>query len=119
MFQGSFVALITPFKDGEIDEEKLRELVEFQIENRTNGILPCGCTGEAATLTHEEQKRIIKIVVETVNKRVSVLAGTGSNSTAEACNLTKYAKEIGADAALIITPYYNKPTPEGQFRHYA
>ncbi len=119
MFQGSYVALVTPFKDGEVDEEKLRELVEFQIEQGTNGILPCGCTGEAATLTHEEQKRVIKIVLETVNKRVLVLAGTGSNSTAEAYNLTKYAKEAGANAALVITPYYNKPTPEGQFRHYA
>ncbi|MCD6093726.1 MAG: 4-hydroxy-tetrahydrodipicolinate synthase [Candidatus Omnitrophica bacterium] len=119
MFQGSYVALVTPFKDGAVDEEKLRELVEFQIEQGTNGILPCGCTGEAATLTHEEQKRVIKIVVETVNKRVPVLAGTGSNSTVEAYDLTKYAKEAGADAALVITPYYNKPTPEGQFRHYA
>lgn len=119
MFQGSFVALVTPFKNGEIDEEKLRELVEFQIEQGTSGILPCGCTGEAATLTHEEQKRVIKIVIEAVNKRVAVLAGTGSNSTVEAYHLTQYAKEAGADAALVITPYYNKPTPEGQFRHYA
>jgi len=119
MFQGSYVALVTPFKDGAVDDEKLRELVESQIKQGTNGILPCGCTGEAATLTHEEQKRIIKIVVETVNKRVPVLAGTGSNSTAEAYDLTKYAKEAGANAALVITPYYNKPTSEGQFRHYA
>lgn len=119
MFQGSYVALVTPFKNNEVDEEKLREIVEFQIEQGTNGIVPCGCTGEAAVLTHEEQKRVIKIVIEAANKRVLVIAGTGSNSTAEAYDLTKYAKENGADAVLVITPYYNKPTPEGQFRHYA
>ncbi|RKY38406.1 MAG: 4-hydroxy-tetrahydrodipicolinate synthase [Candidatus Omnitrophota bacterium] len=119
MFKGCFVALITPFKDGRVDEEKLRELIEFQIAQGVNGIVPCGCTGEAATLSHEEQKRVIRVVVEAVNKRVPVIAGTGSNCTSEAYELTRYAKEAGADGALVITPYYNKPTPEGQFRHYA
>lgn len=120
MYQGSFVALVTPFKDdGSVDEKKFRELIEFQIKNGTDGIVPCGCTGEAATLTHEEQKKVIKVAVETVNKRVPVIAGTGSNSTEEAIDLTSYAQKAGADGALIITPYYNKPTPEGQYRHYA
>lgn len=119
MYQGSFVALVTPFKDdGSFDEQKFRDLIEFQIENETNGIVPCGCTGEAATLTHEEQKKVIKVAVETVNKRVPVIAGTGSNSTEEAVELTCYAQKAGADGALIITPYYNKPTPEGQYKHY-
>lgn len=120
MFKGSFVALVTPHRaDGSIDEKIFRELIEFQIENGTDGIVPCGCTGEAATLSHDEQKRLIKIAVETVKGRVPVVAGTGSNNTTEAIDLTKYAKKAGADAALIITPYYNKPTPEGQYRHYA
>lgn len=119
MFKGSFVALVTPHRaDGAIDEKKFRELIEFQIENGTHGIVPCGCTGEAATLSHDEQKKMIKICVETVNKRVPVVAGTGSNNTAEALDLTRSAKKAGADGALMITPYYNKPTPEGQYRHY-
>lgn len=116
---GSFVALATPFnKDGTINEKKFAELIEFQIKNGTNGIVPCGCTGEAATLNHEEQKSLIKLAVEIVNKRVPVMAGTGSNSTDEALHLTHFAKKAGADCALLITPYYNKPTPEGQYRHY-
>lgn len=119
MFKGSFVALVTPhLADGVIDEKRFRELVEFQIKNGTHGIVPSGCTGEAATLSHEEQKRLIKITVEIVNKRVPVIAGTGSNNTDEALDLTRYAKRAGADGALLITPYYNKPTPEGQYRHY-
>jgi len=119
MFKGSFVALVTPHKsDGSVDEGHFRKLIEFQIKNGTHGIVPCGCTGEAATLSHEEQKRLIKITVETVNKRIPVVAGTGSNNTAEAIDLTRYAKNSGADGALLITPYYNKPTPEGQYRHY-
>jgi len=119
MFKGSFVALVTPhLADGAIDEKRFRELVEFQIESGTHGIVPCGCTGEAATLSHEEQKRLIKITVDAVRKRVPVIAGTGSNNTREAVELTKYAKKAGADGALLITPYYNKPTPEGQYRHY-
>ena len=119
MFKGSYVALVTPFKDGKVDKEKLAELIDFQIENGTNGIVPCGCTGEAATLSHQEQKDLIASTVELVNKRVQVIAGTGSNNTAEALELTKYAKSVGCDGALLITPYYNKPTDEGQFRHYA
>lgn len=119
MFKGSFVALVTPHKkDGSVDEKKFIELIEYQIENGTQGIVPCGCTGEAATLSHDEQKKLIKITVEAVNKRVPVIAGTGSNNTAEALDLTRYAKKAGADGALMITPYYNKPTPEGQYRHY-
>ncbi|MCK5306380.1 MAG: 4-hydroxy-tetrahydrodipicolinate synthase [Candidatus Omnitrophica bacterium] len=119
MFKGSFTALITPFdKDGQIDEAKFRELIDFQIENGIEGIVPCGCTGEAATLSHPEQKRLIKIAVEAVNKRIPVMAGTGSNSTDEAVDLTEHAKKAGADGALIITPYYNKPTPRGQVLHY-
>ena len=119
MFKGSFTALITPFdKDGQIDEAKFRELIDFQIENGIEGIVPCGCTGEAATLSHPEQKRLIKITVEAVNKRVPVMAGTGSNSTDEAIGLTEHAKKAGADGVLIITPYYNKPTPRGQVLHY-
>ncbi|MBN1872548.1 MAG: 4-hydroxy-tetrahydrodipicolinate synthase [Candidatus Omnitrophica bacterium] len=120
MFKGSFVALVTPHRsDGSIDEKGFRELIEFQIQRGTHGIVPCGCTGEAATMTHDEQKRMIKIAVETVNKRVPVIAGAGSNNTVEAIDLTKFAKKSGADGALSITPYYNKPTPEGQYRHYA
>ena len=93
-------------------------MIEFQLENGTHGIVPCGCTGEAATLSFDEQKRLIKITVETVARRVPVIAGTGSNNTREAVELTKYAKKAGSDGALLITPYYNKPTPEGQYRHY-
>ncbi len=118
MFKGSFVAIVTPFKRGKIDYTKFRELVEFQIKNGTDGIVPAGCTGEAATLAHEEQKKLVKFTCEIVNKRVSVIGGAGSNSTAEAVCLTKYAKRSGCDGVLSITPYYNKPTPEGQFRHY-
>jgi len=118
MFKGSFVALVTPHKNGKIDEKKFVELVEFQIKNGTNGIVPAGCTGEAATLSHEEQKRLMQFTVEAVNKRVPVIAGTGSNNTEEALSLTKHAKKVGCSGALMITPYYNKPTPEGQYRHY-
>ncbi|MFA6636000.1 MAG: 4-hydroxy-tetrahydrodipicolinate synthase [Candidatus Omnitrophota bacterium] len=118
MFTGAFVALVTPFKNGKVDEKKFRSLVEFQIKNGIDGIVPCGCTGEAATLNAAEQKRLIKITVETAARRVPVVAGTGSNSTSEAIDLTVAAKKAGCDGALIITPYYNKPTPEGQYRHY-
>lgn len=119
MFKGSYVAIVTPFKDGKIDEKKFKELIEFQIASGTGGIVPAGCTGEAATLTHEEQKAIMKLTCGIVNKRVKVIAGAGSNNTSEAVSLTKYAKKAGADGVLSITPYYNKPTPEGQYRHYA
>lgn len=119
MFKGSIVALVTPFnKNGDIDFKTLENLIEFHIQEKTDGIVPCGCTGEAATLKHEEQKKIIEFVVEKVNKRVPVIAGAGSNSTEEALGLTSFAKKTGADAALLITPYYNKPTPEGQYLHY-
>jgi len=118
MFQGSIVAIVTPFNNGAVDEEKLRELVEFQIENGTDAIVPCGTTGESSTLDYDEHDRVIKIVVEQVNKRVPVIAGTGSNSTREAIEITKHAKELGADGALLVTPYYNKPSQEGLYRHY-
>ena len=118
MFKGSIVALVTPFKNGKIDEEALEKLIEFQIKNGTDGILPCGCTGEAATLSMEEQKQMISLAVDLVKKRIPVIAGTGSNSTDEAIELTQYARDVGADAALLITPYYNKPTPRGLFLHY-
>jgi 4-hydroxy-tetrahydrodipicolinate synthase len=118
MFKGALVAIVTPFANGTVDEEGLRSLIEFQIENGTSGIVPCGTTGESPTLSHEEHKRVIEITVEQVKKRVPVVAGAGSNNTAEAIDLTKHAKAVGADAALHITPYYNKPTQEGLFRHY-
>ena len=118
-FQGSVVALATPFRDDfEIDWDAYGRLIEFQIEQGTHGILPCGCTGEAATLSHDEQKKIIKYAVERVAGRRPVIAGTGSNNTREAVELTSYAKTVGADAALLITPYYNKPTPAGLIAHY-
>ncbi len=120
MFQGSNVALVTPFTEdcSAVDYEALGALIEWHISAGTDGIMPAGCTGEAATLSHEEQKAIIKFTVEKVAGRAKVIPGTGSNNTAEALLLTKYAKEVGADGALVITPYYNKPTPEGQFEHY-
>ncbi|MEA1935403.1 MAG: 4-hydroxy-tetrahydrodipicolinate synthase [Thermodesulfobacteriota bacterium] len=118
MFKGAIVAIVTPFKDGEVDEEALRKLIEFQIENGTNGIVPCGTTGESATLSHDEHERVIEIAVEAVNKRVPVIAGTGSNSTREAIRLTKHAYEMGADGALMVSPYYNRPTQEGLYQHY-
>lgn len=118
MFKGALVAIVTPFANGTVDEESLRSLIEFQIENGTSGIVPCGTTGESPTLSHDEHKRVIEITVEQVKKRVPVVAGAGSNNTAEAIDLTKHAKAVGADAALHITPYYNKPTQEGLYRHY-
>jgi len=119
MFKGAYVALVTPVVDGKIDEKAFRKLIEFHIDNGTDGLVPCGCTGEAATLNLSEQKKLIKITMEISDKRLPVIAGTGSNNTAEAIELTSYAKKAGCDGALIITPYYNKPTPEGQYRHYA
>ncbi len=118
MFQGVIVALVTPFKNGMVDEEKLRELVEFHIERGTDAIVPCGTTGESATLSHEEHRRVIRIVVEAVNKRLPILAGAGSNCTAESISLVQYARDIGADGVLCVTPYYNKPTQEGLYYHY-
>lgn len=118
MFTGSLVAIVTPFRKGKVDERALAELIEWQIANGTNGIVPCGTTGESATLSHDEHNRVIELTVEVVRRRVPVVAGTGSNSTDEAIALTKHAKQAGADAALLITPYYNKPTQEGLYRHY-
>ncbi len=118
MFEGSIVAIVTPFKNGQVDEEAYRKLIEFQIENGTSAIVPCGTTGESATLDVNEHARVIDIAVEAVNKRVPVIAGTGGNSTSEAIELSRHAKEVGADATLQVTPYYNKPTQEGLFRHF-
>ncbi len=118
MFKGSTVALVTPFKDGRVDEKTLRRLVERQIQEGTAAILPCGTTGESPTLDHEEHQRVIEICIEAASGRVPVLAGTGSNSTAEAVALTKHAAKAGASAALVVTPYYNKPSQEGLYRHF-
>lgn len=118
MFSGSMVALVTPFKNGQVDWPSLEALVEFHLENGTNGIVPCGTTGESATLSHAEHDEVIRIVIKTVNKRVPVIAGTGSNSTDEAVRLTKEAERSGADGALMISPYYNRPTQEGIYQHY-
>ena len=118
MFTGSFVAIVTPFRKGKVDEQAFSSLIEWQIANGTSGIVPCGTTGESATLSYEEHNRVIELTVEVVNRRVPVIAGTGSNSTDEAIALTRHAKRAGADGALLITPYYNKPTQEGLYRHY-
>jgi 4-hydroxy-tetrahydrodipicolinate synthase len=118
MFTGSMVALVTPFKDGKVDWQSLESLIQFHIENGTRGIVPCGTTGESATLSHEEHDAVIKAVVKNVNKRVPVIAGTGSNSTAEGVRLTRGAEKSGADGALMISPYYNRPTQEGIYQHY-
>jgi 4-hydroxy-tetrahydrodipicolinate synthase len=118
MFIGSIVAIVTPFRDGKVDERAFGDLIECQIANGTNGIVPCGTTGESATLTYEEHHRVVRLTVEVVKGRVPVIAGTGSNSTDEAISLTRHAREAGADGALLITPYYNKPTQEGLYRHY-
>ncbi len=118
MFSGSLVAIVTPFSNGKFDEKAMAELIEFHIKHGTNGIVPCGTTGESATLTAEEHERVVAVTVEVVNKRIPVIAGAGSNSTEEAITFTKHAKEVGADGALLITPYYNKPTQEGLFRHF-
>jgi 4-hydroxy-tetrahydrodipicolinate synthase len=118
MFRGAIVAIVTPFKNGKVDEAALRKLVEFQIKNGTDGIVPCGTTGESSTLSHEEHDRVIEVVIDAVKKRVPVIAGTGSNSTAEAIRLTRHAYKAGADGALMVCPYYNRPTQEGLYQHY-
>ena len=118
MFKGSMCAIVTPFKNNEIDYDCLAELVEFQIQNGTKGIVPCGTTGESATMSHEEHHKVIDTVIEKSDGRVPVIAGTGSNSTGEALELTRHAKKAGAQGALLITPYYIKPTQEGLYRHY-
>jgi 4-hydroxy-tetrahydrodipicolinate synthase len=119
MFSGTFTALVTPFKNGEVDVEALESLVEFQIEGGINGLVPCGTTGESPTLSEEEDRLVIETVVRVTNGRVPVVAGTGSNNTASAIKYTKMAEEVGADGSLQVAPYYNKPTQEGLFRHYA
>jgi 4-hydroxy-tetrahydrodipicolinate synthase len=118
MLKGSIVALVTPFSDGAVNEKALSELIEWHISEGTNGIVPCGTTGESATLTYEEHYRVIKSTIEIVNKRVPVIAGTGANSTDETITMTQEAGKLGADAALLVAPYYNKPTQEGLYRHY-
>jgi 4-hydroxy-tetrahydrodipicolinate synthase len=118
MFTGSLVALITPFKNGAIDEAAFRKLIDWQIDHGTNGVIPTGTTGESPTLSHDEHKQVVEICIDQAAGRIPVIAGTGSNATGEAIELTRHAKEAGADAALIVTPYYNKPTQEGLFRHF-
>lgn len=118
MFQGSIVALITPFKDGEVDYSALDQLVEFHINNHTDAIVVCGTTGESATLTFEEHEKVIEHVVKSAKGRIKVIAGTGANATHEAIELTAHAKRVGADACLLVVPYYNKPTQEGIYRHF-
>ena len=115
---GAITALVTPFKNGSVDEEAYRQLIEWQIEEGIDGLVPCGTTGESATLSHEEHEKVISICIDQVKKRVPVIAGAGSNNTAEAINLLRFAKKAGADAGLMITPYYNKPTMEGVFQHF-
>ncbi len=118
MIHGSIVAIVTPFNNGSIDEKALKDLIEFQIENGTHGIVPCGTTGESPTLSHEEHEYVIELTVKAVKNRIPVIPGTGSNSTAEAIRLTKFAEKVGADAALSIVPYYNKPSQEGIYLHF-
>ncbi|MCD6034817.1 MAG: dapA [Rickettsiales bacterium] len=118
LFKGVFTALITPFSNGKVDETAFRKLVEWQIAEGIHGLVPCGTTGESPTLTHDEHNRVIEICVEAAKGRVPVIAGTGSNSTDEAILMTRHAEEVGADAALIVSPYYNKPTQEGIYQHF-
>lgn len=118
MFKGSIVAIVTPFKKGKVDEETLKKLIDFQIKNKTSGIVPCGTTGESATLSFEEHEKVIEVTVRHVNKRIPVIAGTGSNSTEEAIMLTEHAAKIGADASLQVAPYYNRPTQKGLYEHF-
>jgi len=117
-FRGAFVAIVTPIIDGQIDEQGLVDLIEFHIANGTNGIVPCGTTGESATMSHAEHHRVVDLTVKTVNGRVPVVAGSGSNSTAEAIDLTKHAKAAGVDGVLMVSPYYNRPSQEGLYQHY-
>ena len=118
MFRGSITAIVTPFHNGKVDENKFRELIEFQIKNGTTGIVPCGTTGESATLNFEEHDRVIEIAIDQVKKRIQVIAGTGSNSTEEAIMLTRHAEKAGADASLQVSPYYNRPTQAGLYAHF-
>jgi 4-hydroxy-tetrahydrodipicolinate synthase len=117
-FQGSFVAMVTPFRNGKVDEAKLRELVEFHITHGTDGLIPCGTTGESPTLSHDEHHRVVELVIEAARGRIRVVAGTGSYSTSDAIEMTKHAERVGAAGALVVNPYYNKPTQEGLYRHF-
>ena len=119
MFEGAFVAIVTPFKKGKVDEKALRDLIDYQISGGVSGIVPCGTTGESATLTHEEHDKVISISADACKGKALVLAGTGSNSTQEAIELTRHAQEAGADGSLQITPYYNKPSQEGLYQHFS
>src|SRR6185437_5945720 len=118
MFKGSCVALITPFRDGAVDERAFQDLVAWQIEQGTDALIPCGTTGESPTLSHAEHKRVVELCIEAAAGKVPVMAGAGSNSTAEAIELAAHAKRAGADAVLVVTPYYNKPTQEGLYQHF-
>ena len=118
MFKGSNVALVTPFKNDKLDEESYLKLINFHLENGTNGLVPAGTTGESPTLSHEEHEKVIELCITEANGKIPVIAGTGSNSTEEAVALTKHAEKAGADGALVVTPYYNKPTQEGLYHHY-
>jgi 4-hydroxy-tetrahydrodipicolinate synthase len=118
MFKGSITALATPFKNGKVDESAFQKFVAWQIAEGINGVVPCGTTGESPTLTHDEHKRVVELCIEVAKGKVPVIAGTGSNSTDEAIDLTRHAEKAGADAALVVLPYYNKPTPEGQYQHF-
>ncbi len=118
MFSGTFTAIVTPFKNGRVDEAALRELIRFGIDGGVSGFVPCGTTGESPALSHEEHNRVIELTVKEVAGQVKVIAGTGSNSTQEAISLTRHAKSVGADAALMVSPYYNKPTQEGLYQHF-
>ena len=118
MFKGSIVALITPFKDSNLDEESFVSIIHYHLKNGTNGLVPGGTTGESPTISHDEHRKIIEICVKESNGKIPVIAGTGSNSTDEAVALTKFSEKAGADAALVVTPYYNKPTQEGLYQHY-
>jgi 4-hydroxy-tetrahydrodipicolinate synthase len=118
MFSGSITAIVTPFKNGKVDFDTLKKLVEFQIKNGSSGIVPCGTTGESATLSHEEHESVIEFTVKQTKGRIKIIAGTGSNNTAEAIRLTKFAKTAGADAALLVSPYYNRPTQKGLYEHF-
>ncbi len=118
MFKGSLVALITPFRDGAVDERRFQDFVDWQIAEGTHGLVPCGTTGESPTLSHAEHRRVVELCIEVARQRVPVIAGAGSNSTHEAIELARHAKKVGADAVLVVTPYYNKPTQEGLYQHY-
>ncbi|MEW6347660.1 MAG: 4-hydroxy-tetrahydrodipicolinate synthase [Thermodesulfobacteriota bacterium] len=118
MFSGVFTAIVTPFKNGEVDEKSLKKLIRFGIDGGVSGIVPCGTTGESPTLSHEEHNRVVELTVKEIAGEVKVIAGTGSNSTQEAISLTAHAKNVGADAALMVAPYYNKPTQEGLYQHF-